>query len=577
MEIRRSEFVRALGAAMLAPGSTWAGDRPLLKIGVMTDTHVGKTKTSCSRARLAYELFRDIGVDLIVNDGDVADHHYPTGYTAYREMVEETFAGVPAARRPKELFVYAWHDAFDYRNHPRGDAAKDAPEAFSAMQRLVKAPNGPYAEGEVNGYPYVVIPQFYENGTVDWKRFDRMLADAVAAHPGKPVFVFAHVPPEGTTRTGRGSAEKRMVLNRYPQVINISGHTHGSLRDERAIWQGEFTSVNAGCLQRWGGGLPGSAPREMEEHGVVLVEVFADRIVFRRFDVRDRSEYSAAAPWVVPWPFDSKTAPFRPSVCSAAAPVPAFASDAAISVTPDADPFKILTVSFPCVAGVVRPYAYRVELAQREESGTWVAFARRDLYGDFWQREVDRPSIVKQTFGAPFFEEGREYRITVTPRNSWGREGKGIERVFTAARPARDGKLVWESSDPMKECPFRNGLAGKTAYIAQDGFFTLEHAAQARLVFPDGVWSGPKGTRFRFTIDMRAMQGEGPCWTMVLRNRTPLENAVPRIATPPGDSGVQRYVLEFTKPNDAYSYALLVREGGAGRISFCHVKIEHIP
>ena len=576
VEIKRREFVWALGAAMVAPGGTWAGDAPLLKIGVMTDTHVGKTKKSCSRARLAYELFRDIGVDMIVNDGDVADHHYPTGYTAYREMVEETFAGVPDARRPRELFVYAWHDAFDYRNHPRGDAGKDAPEAFAEMQRLIKAPNGPYAEGEIKGYPYVVIPQFYENGTVDWKRFDRMLADAVATHPGKPVFVFAHVPPEGTTRMGRGNAEKRKVLNRYPQVINISGHTHGSLRDERAIWQGEFTSVNAGCLQRWGRGLPGCAPKEMEEHGVVLIEVFADRIVFRRFDVRDRKEYSAAAPWVVPWPFDPATAPFRPSVCRAAAPVPTFADDAAITVTPDGDPFRTLTVSFPCAAGAARPYAYRVELARRDASGAWTAFARRDLYGDFWQREAERPATVEQAFGAPFFEEGREYRLTVTPRNSWGREGKGIEKVFAAARPAHDGTLVWESSDPMKECPFRKGLAGMTAYAAQDGFFALEHAAQARLVFPEGVWNGEKGTRFRFAVDMQTVQGEGPCWTMVLRNRTPLENAVPRIATPPGDSGVQRYVMEFTKPNAAFSYELLVREGGAGRIGFRHVRIERL-
>ena len=128
----------------------------------------------------------------------------------------------------------------------------------------------------------------------------------------------------------------------------------------------------------------------------------------------------------------------------------------------------------------------------------------------------------------------------------------------------------------MKDCPFRRGLAGKVAYVAQDGFFALERAAQARLVFPEDVWKGEKGTRFRFTVDMRTMQGEGPCWTMVLRNRTPLENAVPRIATPPGDSGVQRYVMEFTKPNAARTYALLVREGDAGRIRFNRVRIERL-
>ena len=95
MKATRRGFIG--GAAAFAPFATrlWAAETPLLKIGVMTDTHVGKTKESCARARLAYEMFRDMGVDLIANVGDVADHHYPTGYTAYREMVEAFTRSTP--------------------------------------------------------------------------------------------------------------------------------------------------------------------------------------------------------------------------------------------------------------------------------------------------------------------------------------------------------------------------------------------------------------------------------------------------------------------------------------------------
>ena len=60
----------------------------------------------------------------------------------------------------------------------------------------------------------------------------------------------------------------------------------------------------------------------------------------------------------------------------------------------------------------------------------------------------------------------------------------------------------------------------------------------------------------------------------MLRNRKPLHNAVDRISTPVGDSGVQRYVIEFTKPDAAHTYFLLVREGAGGRVRFEHVKIE---
>ena len=575
MKTTRRTFIG--GAIAFAPLSgVWgAEEKPLLKVGLMTDTHVGKTKASCARARLAYELFRDIGVDLIVNDGDVADHHYPTGYVAYREMVEETFAGVPAAKRPKELFVYAWHDAFDYKNHPRGDAQKDAPEAFAEMQELIKSPNGPYAEGEIKGFPYVVIPQFYgRHGQVDWKRFDSMLSAAEQSHPGKPVFAFAHVPPEGTTRGKRGSAEKRRVLNRHPMAVNISGHSHGSLRDERAIWQGEFTSVNIGCLQNWGGGLPGSAPKRMENYGAVLMEVFANRIVFRRFDVRDRKEYAADTPWIVPWPFDPSTAPYRRGPRAAAAKAPEFAADAKVGVSTD-QPFKTATITFPCVSGAVRPLAYRIEI-EKHDGGTWIPFARKDVYGDFWQREEDRPATVSQTVSAAYFTAGAHYRVSVRPRNVWGREGRELSCTFTAGNPSAGGTTVWESSDPMKDCKYLKGVASNAALEAKDGFYEMPSGAQARLAFPKGVWEGAKGAKFRFTVDMTTEQGDGPCWTFVLRNRTPLNNAVARISTPPGKSGSMRYVLEFAKAEAAYTYDLLVREGGAGRIRFDYVKIERL-
>ena len=576
MKTTRRAFIG--GAVAFAPiAGIWAADeKPLVKIGVITDTHVGTTKESCSRARLAYELFRDIGVDLIVNDGDVADHHYPTGYVAYREMVEETFAGVPTDRRPQELFVYAWHDAYDYKGYPRGDATKYAPEAFGDMQRLVKSPNGPYAEGEIKGFPYVVIPQFYgRDGQVDWKRFDRMLSAAEVSHPGKPVFAFAHVPPAGTTRHKRGSADKRRVLNRHPRTVNISGHSHGSLRDERAIWQGEFTSVNVGCLQNWGGGLPGSAPKRMQNYGAVLMEVFANRIVFRRFDVRDRKEYAADAPWVVPWPFDPATAPYRPGARAAAAKTPEFVPGAKVRVDLD-KPFRTATIEFPCVSGAVRPLAYRIEIERRGGDGEWIPFARKDVYGDFWQREEERPASVTQAVEAAYFAAGAQYRVSVRPRNVWGREGSSLACTFTAESPAAGGTTVWKSSDPMRDCKFLKGLARSVALEAKDGFYAMPAGAQARLALPQEAWKGGKGAKFRFTVDMTTEQGEGPCWTFVLRNRTPLNNAVARTATPPGKSGSMRYVLEFAKAEAAFAYDLLVREGGTGRIRFDYVKIERM-
>ena len=59
-----------LGGALLAPigARLFAdGEKPLFRFGVMTDTHVGKTVESCGRVKLALELFRDKGCELVIN------------------------------------------------------------------------------------------------------------------------------------------------------------------------------------------------------------------------------------------------------------------------------------------------------------------------------------------------------------------------------------------------------------------------------------------------------------------------------------------------------------------------------
>ena len=104
--ITRQGFLRAGGAFAFAPfaGTLFAADeKPLFRMGVMTDTHVGKTLESCSRVKAALELFRTKGVDMVVNNGDIADHFYPSGYRALRQIYSSVFPD--DAARPREVWV----------------------------------------------------------------------------------------------------------------------------------------------------------------------------------------------------------------------------------------------------------------------------------------------------------------------------------------------------------------------------------------------------------------------------------------------------------------------------------------
>jgi len=65
----------------------------------------------------------------------------------------------------------------------------------------------------------------------------------------RPIFVFHHFPISETIFDSAWSRETlRPIIEKYPQVIDFSGHSHYPVNDPRSVWQGEFTAVGCGAL-----------------------------------------------------------------------------------------------------------------------------------------------------------------------------------------------------------------------------------------------------------------------------------------------------------------------------------------
>lgn len=109
---------------------------------------------------------------------------------------------------------------------------------------------------EIKNYPFITTSMnggstnSYGQDAVDFLR--NSLEDAAQKYPGKPIFVFTHVPPKGTvygsnaSEGGWGTDKFNALYEQYPQVIVFSGHSHFPLGDPRSIHQDKFTSVNDG-------------------------------------------------------------------------------------------------------------------------------------------------------------------------------------------------------------------------------------------------------------------------------------------------------------------------------------------
>lgn len=547
-----------------------AGDL-FLRFGVITDTHIGNNEQSCDRVKAAYQLFRDLKVDLIVHCGDIADLYYPTGYQSYRKVVDWVFEGSP---KPKEIFVYAFnHDA-------AGAPSKET--AYKVMKENLKISHDPYDKIVAGEYTFLVFPE-----DLDMKRYEETIAAETKRNPGKPLFVVNHVPAFDTVYNSRvwGSLRERKVLDKYPEVIQIAGHVHGTPRNELDIWQGAFTAVSGGTLQIWDGELTAVPPARKRVDMALLFEVYRNRIVIRRYHTQSKTEYRKENPWTIPLPFNSKTAPYNHARRAALCPRPVFEPGAMLEVKPDQMPFRELVLRFPEAKHPEGVFKYRIEGFLRDGKKEWMRVFLQEIYGNFHLENEGHDKYHEHRLSGGFCEPDMEYRFTVTPVNWYEREGKALEKVLKLPAKA-PSKVVWETENPMEECPFLSGFTGGNLLMPVNGFYRLSAAdsedklnpgGSARLIFPAGVWKGEaRKTRFRFTVDMQTVQKDGNRWTLVLRNPDPILHTHARISTPPGDSGVLRYVLEFAKINTNDNYYLLVREGGEGLIKFKSVKIERL-
>ncbi|MBR4171579.1 MAG: metallophosphoesterase [Kiritimatiellae bacterium] len=548
MKLSRRNFIGGTFAAGACSALGIPSDGRIARIGHMTDTHVVGNIESFSRVRMALELFRAKGVEMIINNGDIADRHIPKAYRLYREVTNEVFPD--AAVRPREVFAYAWHDQCGHVGATHADP-KDYMAAFENVRKELQASDPVVCDFVWKGLPFIVMSEFTGNpGFPTWEEYEKTIARVCAENPGKPVFVVDHVPPAGTTYHCWfwGNVNCRRILNKFPQVISLSGHVHGSLANECLIWQGEFTAINAGCLQVWDGFLPGSRTNRennKKSYAVLVMDVFPDRLVAYRHDVRDGSEVGPA--WVVPFPFSRASAPYRAGEHEKQFPIPEFAKGTNLSLSAKGNPLEgyELTIPETMTGDGNPPYNFRVRIQRRDTQGEWKTFAYDDVMAEFWKAKKDRDGKLVHFLPSGFFAGEDAYRIAVTPMDFFYREG----RVICAEIPSGVKlKTLWESVDPMKEMRYYEG--GKPLEPDAAGWVAPQ-TIHGQFRFPKGALKGAirsKTNQLLVEIETDQQDGEWHAWGVTLRGGGC--GNLSFFQTPVGKSGPLTYVMPFTLPKD---------------------------
>ena len=528
---------------------------PVMKVAVITDTHVNEKPASASLVKEAYKLFREHKVDIVINCGDIADRHNAVSYKNYRDAVSAVYGN---EKLPVEFFAYANHDLGRDRKITQD-------QYFADVKKHLKIFHDPESLTKINGYNFVTVRQ-----SVGQAKFEELIKKAVKDTPDKPVFLIDHMPAGSTVYDSDtwGVGWRRQILEKYPQVVQFSGHIHGTLANELNIWQGKFTAVNAGGLAYWHAVLLGNVVASRNSDMALIMEVYPEKLVMRRFFSKSKREYQPDTPWVVNLPYDPATALYTPQKRNASSVAPEFAPGAKVSISVEHDG---AVVKFPRANHKDGVFYYQLELF-RKDNGKWVRFSRKDVMGDF---DLDpRPDTVETFINNGYLDSDKEYKIEVAPHHIFGKVGKKISGEFVTKEVKTASTVVFETSNPAKDCKFLEGLnSNSPVKLGADGYYDFKR--EARLIFPDEIWAGPMYTQFRVTVTMHGKQGKLR-WTLTMRNPKPTSNGNNRFYTEPGDNGVQRYVVDMYKSRQEYKYYLLIREGSPGKVRFDHIKIERL-
>ena len=283
--------------------------------GVISDVHLivkeGYDDTQRQEnLRTALHYYKENNVDAIAVNGDMTDLGEVGAYQKFNRIFREVF---PDEKKAPELILTAdGHEYFDAWDWMEGHTAtyEQMRERFVSEMGLEST----NTSVEINGYHFIGISADsidlayanYSGDTIKW--FEEEMAKAHKDSAKKPIFVFVHQPPAGTTDVSTKNSVSFLngTLQKYPQAVVFTSHTHAPLQDERTIHQEYFTAVNTATLYYVspGDGLKYANLEEFDR--VPKSEEFAQGLLVRvsgnKVDIERRDFYNNATigdNWVI--------------------------------------------------------------------------------------------------------------------------------------------------------------------------------------------------------------------------------------------------------------------------------------
>ncbi len=271
----------------------------------------------------------------------------------------------------------------------------------------------------INGFHFIGISAsaniavHYSDKQIEW--LDKELAAAAAADPEKPIFVFQHEHIKDTVygslaQDGWGDEYFTAILSKYPQVVDISGHSHYPANDPRAIWQGSFTALNDGGLAYYEFTIDGARSQHPEIGDtmaqMLLVEVDAQNRVKVR--VCDMTANAVTEEFLIDNITETNKTKYSFEKRRSEASAPVFDNEPEITVSENNIALNIKPAKVNDDDVV---FIYRAEI--KDESGSTVASGKK--LGDYYKNPVCGDIKINMTVPG-----SGKYTVSIIAEDAWG-------------------------------------------------------------------------------------------------------------------------------------------------------------
>ena len=393
---------------------------PVLRFAVCSDVHLSGEENQ--EAALRFGQLFDIceaysadssykGFDAVVVAGDFTGGGDEKEYRIYNDIVNKK-----KKDSVRLLTVLGNHEFIKYRD-------TDASVGYEVYKKYISPEVDTHTV--INGFHFIGVSYDDDGkkftGKLNW--LASQLDEAVKDDETKPVFVYQHPHPFATVygSINWGDTDLRRVLQKYPQVIDFSGHSHYTPSDPRSLWQGSFTAVGCGSLSAFMGNLnyiegdkdaPGKSGGfrmiEVDRAGNVLIKLydienlrFFDECEYYLSDVADKNK--RAYTWHKQKSQDTR---------------PLFPKNSTVSVFTDSD--NNVRLSFPEARGRYPAENYKITI----RSGNKTVWSKTVISGyvcaDCRKAAVDTGKLEKG-----------EYKLEITAYSPYAKRGGTIKQSIT--------------------------------------------------------------------------------------------------------------------------------------------------